>query len=1292
MKQHRTLWFWCIWLILGYSGPGRAASPRVEIIADSAQVKVESRTISVVKKGQTFRLLKSEGAWVAIQIDVDEKPTRGWVLASAVQRLADPDVNEDTEAPAEPLDVRLAVDLTQVSGWGQQSVLYFKLTIANETTEPIDFKPAELELKADDQVVPQVVPNQQMNFGYPVFTDASMRAQVQQGAIPLLKERTLAPGAMMEGWMGFNAGPLLQANFAPGAIGGKTWVLDGKIGPHPIRFDLKAADVALISEKPRPSKLDPSVQVIEIGSRINSINASKVLDLLRTIPASDCGCVLVLKNQNCLFDNMATQQFQQQVFQIFQNNNQPVVSNEGLETHQHFYGYQGFFSYGQFQMVTSEAAGVMTILGRRPDTGAKLIKHLSDANYETRAAAAKGLTQHLAEENVVLSLTKASGDAAPAVRAAAVAALNGGAGPAQPGLRQNGSPDTVAVVKAMTDPEASVRLAAAQAANVFSCDNVRTALLPLLDDADFSVKLMAAASLGSLKARNAIPKLKELQADPNQQFKTAVIDALVNIGELTRLEGAMAKLDGGTLQDADFSAIGQAKEKDAVERLIGMLKGENYYQINFVGRTLGEIGDARAVDPLIQTFVYGNRNYGMVELPRALGKLGDNRAVEPLRQSLSVPNQNMQYDLRAAIYEGLLLLKAPRIIEDVQAELKKMEAANQMFQATPILQGLGRSRNPKATAVIEPYLVNQQTCMAAAEALWQLGTKESIALLEKKLSAEDFQPAQMIIMNRQWARTPMTVSFLKRIAEGKNESARMAATNALSNLQAPTSTQPAFSMPSPIGYFAPSTEVSNSVEAWVNDTGHEEHRGKVCVISLPGTTGASPDLLVEGNQWLEKYEKQGLIVMALWKSAGWDWDNAQKSLVMKSEVMSQQELRAVTSLARERGIKYRVGILAADSGLSDRFGGPAAERVALVDRAGVLQGVWSVNRVKSNLEKFEALIAELLAEPVPSPAATRLPRQIPPPQEATVGSRTASTAYAASSFDPRGSAWTLPAHNDTIWSVKFSPDGRTIATSGGDGIARIWDIVTGKRLHSFEGHEGNVRHCAYSADGTRLLTAGFDHTLRVWNIESGDSEKTLKDDSAVYFLTPLDDGQTVIAASQDSRIRAWNIDEGKIKSYLTGHSSSAWTASATSVNQVTTVISGSTDRTVRIWDLKTGETRWTLNGHTNGVNAVAISSDAKIVASGSDELILWDAATGTEKHRISVPNSFVYDLKFSPDQKIVAVGRSNHTVCLYDVATGKLLRQWNRGGWCVDISKDGKWIASGGDDRTMRVWKIEPAQ
>ena len=71
MKQHRTLWFWCIWLILGYSGPARAASPRVEIIADSAQVKVESRTISVVKKGQTFRLLKSEGAWVAIQIDVD---------------------------------------------------------------------------------------------------------------------------------------------------------------------------------------------------------------------------------------------------------------------------------------------------------------------------------------------------------------------------------------------------------------------------------------------------------------------------------------------------------------------------------------------------------------------------------------------------------------------------------------------------------------------------------------------------------------------------------------------------------------------------------------------------------------------------------------------------------------------------------------------------------------------------------------------------------------------------------------------------------------------------------------------------------------------------------------------------------------------------------------------------------------------------------------------------------------------------------------------------------------------
>lgn len=82
MKSHRTAWFWCFLLIVWRFDIGWSAAPQVEVIAESAQVKIETETIAVVKKGQAFRLLKTQGSWVAIQIEIGGKPKRGWVLAS----------------------------------------------------------------------------------------------------------------------------------------------------------------------------------------------------------------------------------------------------------------------------------------------------------------------------------------------------------------------------------------------------------------------------------------------------------------------------------------------------------------------------------------------------------------------------------------------------------------------------------------------------------------------------------------------------------------------------------------------------------------------------------------------------------------------------------------------------------------------------------------------------------------------------------------------------------------------------------------------------------------------------------------------------------------------------------------------------------------------------------------------------------------------------------------------------------------------------------------------------------
>jgi WD40 repeat protein len=62
-------------------------------------------------------------------------------------------------------------------------------------------------------------------------------------------------------------------------------------------------------------------------------------------------------------------------------------------------------------------------------------------------------------------------------------------------------------------------------------------------------------------------------------------------------------------------------------------------------------------------------------------------------------------------------------------------------------------------------------------------------------------------------------------------------------------------------------------------------------------------------------------------------------------------------------------------------------------------------------------------------------------------------------------------HQDDIWSVTFSPDGKLIATGSWDRTARLWDARTGKPLGTALQHPGRVNLVAFSSDGKTLLTS-----------------------------------------------------------------------------------------------------------------------------------------------------------------------------------------------------------------------------
>jgi hypothetical protein len=133
----------------------------------------------------------------------------------------------------------------------------------------------------------------------------------------------------------------------------------------------------------------------------------------------------------------------------------------------------------------------------------------------------------------------------------------------------------------------------------------------------------------------------------------------------------------------------------------------------------------------------------------------------------------------------------------------------------------------------------------------------------------------------------------------------------------------------------------------------------------------------------------------------------------------------------------------------------------------------------------------------------------------------------------------------------------------------------------------------------------------------------------------------------------------------------------------------------KLYDVANDKWGRTFTGHRDSLYAVALSADAKILATGSyDQTIkLWDAATGKELRTLNGHNGAVFDVAFHPSGKILASAGADRTIKLWDVAKGTrldTLGQPTKDQFCVAFSPDGKTLVAGGADNRIRVWKIGP--
>lgn len=132
---------------------------------------------------------------------------------------------------------------------------------------------------------------------------------------------------------------------------------------------------------------------------------------------------------------------------------------------------------------------------------------------------------------------------------------------------------------------------------------------------------------------------------------------------------------------------------------------------------------------------------------------------------------------------------------------------------------------------------------------------------------------------------------------------------------------------------------------------------------------------------------------------------------------------------------------------------------------------------------------------------------------------------------------------------------------------------------------------------------------------------------------------------------------------------------------------------VRIWNVADGKLIRIIEGHKDALYAVAISPDGQTLATGSydQKIKLWELATGKELQTLSAHNGAIYDLAFRPDGKILASASGDRTVKLWTVPAGKRVETFSqplKEQFALSWSPDGKRLAAAGADNRIRVWEI----
>ncbi|KAH0709959.1 hypothetical protein KY284_011386 [Solanum tuberosum] len=295
----------------------------------------------------------------------------------------------------------------------------------------------------------------------------------------------------------------------------------------------------------------------------------------------------------------------------------------------------------------------------------------------------------------------------------------------------------------------------------------------------------------------------------------------------------------------------------------------------------------------------------------------------------------------------------------------------------------------------------------------------------------------------------------------------------------------------------------------------------------------------------------------------------------------------------------------------------------------------------------------------------------------------------------------LEGHKDEVWFLEFSHNGKCLASSSADCSVIIWEVKLDGRLclkHKVLGHEEPVCFISWSPDDSKLLTCGVEEVVRLWDVDSGECIHLYeKNGLGLISCGWAPDGERIFCAVTDKSISMWDL-EGKELQCWKGHRVTK-IADLGITSDGKHMVSVCKDNVILLVGLESKTEQIILEDEV--ITSFVLSADGRyiLISLLNQEIHLWSIDgiikllhiyKGHKQKRFIVRPCFG-----GLRQAFIASGSEDSQVYIWHRCSQQLLGKLAGHTGTVNCVSwnpaNPHMLASGGDDRTIRIWGLNPA-